>query len=709
MNTTAFAFPELNEAFTWLLQATVRGTLVTVVVLLVQTLFRQWLPARWRYGLWLAVLIALILPRTPQSEVSVARYASPEVVRYVFPLTSTGPATARSTAGGAIDPIGSAPTSSHARLGWRDVLAVTWLGGAVLIAGIWLVSHQVLLRRISRAATPPSPELTALAQACAETNGLRRKPEVIQSCRVGSPAVAGCWRPKLLLPANLASHFDGDEQRFILLHECAHIRRGDLWMNMASALLLALHWVNPILWLAAVRVRADREEACDATVLGLSPGDSREGYGRTLIKLQQAVSLSPLCPAFVGIMERASTVRRRLLRIICFHRGGRIAGAAAVLVTAALVVCVGTEPKLSRHSASAAVEPVLDITTNSTDRVTGDPMQLEAHLLKRIARTQSVEVEARIIQLHENTPEIRRQLSLPPIAEINSDALVGITYVPKEEKEKFESKLTSAGAHVLSAPRITAKSDQRAVIEIIREFRYPVKWSDPVSLDPKAANVPTPISFETRNLGVTFDVTPVVFLQQRGDSTIDLKIEPKLVFFAGWTSDKTPGGYPIKHPKFAENLKSTHDVSISNKQMVVLAGDLDVPVEGFDANRKITDPSVDDVPMTRKIVVWLITAKLVPNTVDNDAIALRMFERRDWKLTNAPIDECIAHFTEQSRVMDPTHLGLNLILSQQASADPRMVTMDVKAMSLVSALEVAAKAAGMKVEDQGGNTLLITP
>ncbi len=120
-----------------------------------------------------------------------------------------------------------------------------------------------------------------------------------------------------------------------------------------------------------------------------------------------------------------------------------------------------------------------------------------------------------------------------------------------------------------------------------------------------------------------------------------------------------------------------------------------------------------EIKLHRRTVVWLVAARLLdPMTqvpgVPPWKIARELFQARDWRLADAPIEQWVAYFAEQSRGLDPAGLGLNLVVGKPP-AEGRRVTLDLKATSLLAALELAAKAAGMRVEEQEGNTLLLTP
>ena len=79
----------------------------------------------------------------------------------------------------------------------------------------------------------------------------------------------GAARPKILLPRALVESSTQDEMRYYLLHEMLHIRGGDIWISWLWAVGLAVHWFNPLLWWAGVRMANDRELACDERREGL--------------------------------------------------------------------------------------------------------------------------------------------------------------------------------------------------------------------------------------------------------------------------------------------------------------------------------------------------------------------------------------------------------------------------------------------------------
>jgi beta-lactamase regulating signal transducer with metallopeptidase domain len=163
-----------------------------------------------------------------------------------------------------------------------------------------------------------------------------------------SPAVCGLIRPVVLLPRSLAEHLPPAQLRAVLLHELLHLRRGDVWVNCAQALLQIAYWWHPLLWFANARIRRVREEAVDDAVM-LALNEDAEAYAPTLLEVAKLALPRPLASlGLVGILESRSSLRQRIERLMDFHpprrAGLTLASAMGVLGFAALAVPMGEAP-----------------------------------------------------------------------------------------------------------------------------------------------------------------------------------------------------------------------------------------------------------------------------------------------------------------------------------------------------------------------------
>ena len=182
------------------------------------------------------------------------------------------------------------------------------------------------------------------------------------------------------------------------------------------------------------------------------------------------------------------------------------------------------------------------------------------------------------------------------------------------------------GVDLLSAPKVTTKSGQRAIIEVVREFRYPKSYTPPqvpsIGSTTSVANqvVPvvvtptTPQDWETRNTGVTLEVEPVV---GEDATTIDLNLVPQVVEFEGFINYGSPisavgvntiGGAistsvpivltqnVINQPVFSTR-KVTTSVSVYDGQTVVLGGLMREDVQKTEDKT----PIIGDIPLVGRL------------------------------------------------------------------------------------------------------------
>ena len=143
---------------------------------------------------------------------------------------------------------------------------VVWLVGALLVLGT-LVTERVRLAFIARQATRcTGGRVFEAFKALSEEARLTRPPIL----RIGSanamPMTWGSLRPTVLLPAD-SERWSMTRVETVLRHELAHVRRRDDLAQLAATIVAALHWFDPLAWVAMHRLRVEREHACDDEVL----------------------------------------------------------------------------------------------------------------------------------------------------------------------------------------------------------------------------------------------------------------------------------------------------------------------------------------------------------------------------------------------------------------------------------------------------------
>lgn len=416
----------IDSLFDWFLSATARGSLLILAVLLVQIALGRRLPAVWRHALWLPVLFVLGAPALPESPLSLENRWSSEAL----PVAAFKMEPVASDSGEAVSSIVAAPAESSINSSF--VAGGIWFTGAFAVWFTGWIACRRTLAAFRREAKPVDWDLQEEIREAATTCGLRRVPRVLLSKAVPGPAMTGLFRPLLLLPADFGQAFDREERRLILLHECTHVKRGDLVLNAIAFALQGLHWCNPLVWFAFLRFRADRELACDSAVLSMNREDGRARYGHVLLKVESTIAPVASRLGFIGLVGlfgRGRILHSRVAAIAGHRRSHPVwtlAGPALLLATALT------------GATRAQNEPAVE---------GGKQIVIETKFIE-------VPIDAKI-EILSNRVTLDQK---------------GATMVFSSDNNAGEALASTPGAEVLSAPSVVTLSGQKATIEIGEEM-----------------------------------------------------------------------------------------------------------------------------------------------------------------------------------------------------------------------------------------------
>lgn len=295
-----------------------QSSLLIAVVFVADLMLAHKVRAAVRHALWLVVLVKLLLPPTLALPTGAAWWLFPAkpvvetptpknyVITYndVTPLPSFVPQSV---------PESKPPAPRLNPAGWTLLAATTISAGLLL----WLLFRwRQVSRKVRDAASAPE-----LGESLEEARVLARLHLPLKTKIVDepiSPAVCGLFLPVILLPRRLAEKLPANQLRAVLLHEAFHIRRMDVWINCAQALLQIIYWWHPLVWLVNSRIRRVREEAVDDAVM-LALSHEADIYAPTLLEVAKLAFRRPLVSlGLIGIIESRSALRQRIERIVNF-------------------------------------------------------------------------------------------------------------------------------------------------------------------------------------------------------------------------------------------------------------------------------------------------------------------------------------------------------------------------------------------------------
>ena len=271
-----------------------------------------------------------------QSDPAASRMTGPSA----FPEAAVSPGVSERSAMSA--PVPPPEVLTAANVSWPALLLLVWAVGASLVLGrlaAGIAAVQWMSRRIERVSDAPW-----LPQAHSLANMLGVSPRIafFRSGRAVMPMAWGIFRPAVLMPVD-ADAWPAERLRIVLLHELAHVKRRDCLTHMLAQVACALHWFNPLAWIASRHARTERERACDDLVL--AAGTRGPDYATQLIEIAR-VMRSGRFPAMLAgaslAMAHRSELEGRLMAILDPHlpRAGvtRLRTAAATTMFALAVM-----------------------------------------------------------------------------------------------------------------------------------------------------------------------------------------------------------------------------------------------------------------------------------------------------------------------------------------------------------------------------------
>jgi uncharacterized protein (TIGR03435 family) len=182
-------------------------------------------------------------------------------------------------------------------------VVTVWLAGAIVfwmrLLGGWLLAERLR----STLVRPAPPEWQQALHRLQHRIRVARPVRLLVSSLVQAPAVVGWLRPVVLVPVGALAGLPPDHVEALLLHELAHIRRHDYFVNVLQSIVEALLFYHPAVWWISGHIRAEREHCCDDAAVAVT-GDTLT-YVRALaeIESERRASLSTAMAASGGSLS----------------------------------------------------------------------------------------------------------------------------------------------------------------------------------------------------------------------------------------------------------------------------------------------------------------------------------------------------------------------------------------------------------------------
>ena len=319
----------LAEIFTAFLITSLAGSCLAAVIALLKSVTKRIFSASWRYYIWLAVLLVMMLP----IHFSAPRKA--ETAPTYTPQMTTAEQTAETNVSQPIAPTAAVTEkpnlikSEVTRVkgiidGKLDMFAFLWLIGAVTFFLFNIIGYIRLLVKLRRGSTVvPCPELK---------NFTDKRVTVRVWDNTSSPFTIGIFMPTLVLPA---SELTTEQLLNILRHETTHLKRKDILYKWFAVLVKCVHWFNPVIYYVVRQINAECEISCDLSVVRKMSAEEEQSYVNTILSLLPAGrSAADLTTGMTGSKK---ALKRRFEMIKNKKKTSKAAAVVSAILAAALL------------------------------------------------------------------------------------------------------------------------------------------------------------------------------------------------------------------------------------------------------------------------------------------------------------------------------------------------------------------------------------
>lgn len=274
----------MYDIFKTVLVLSLFGFGITAVLLVLKPITAKKLPARWQYCVWVAVLISMVLPAyklIPKKEAQrLSEIPKNQTVQTQQPQTQE-----KNTPDTVISydtPIEYREVNLSPKIQIRlfDLIAYIWSAGALIFLLAVIISYFRFLHRKRKNSVKISDN--KIFSEVKNELKISKHIGLKAAADIKSPMLVGVLFPTVYIPCR---EIPDDNMRMVLLHELTHYKRKDLLVKWFAILVNAVHWFNPLCYLACANLSEACEVSCDMSVTKNMPEEEQKLYMQTILNL----------------------------------------------------------------------------------------------------------------------------------------------------------------------------------------------------------------------------------------------------------------------------------------------------------------------------------------------------------------------------------------------------------------------------------------
>ena len=291
----------IQKIFTNILYMAFIASFVAIIILLLRKIFDKKISPMWKFAMWILLLISLIIP------FRITLYSSNEQLNIIGNFTNY------------LERIKINFTYNYC----GKVLTYIWLVGMAIFSTIYIFNAIKMKLKIGKEEIKEERILKILDEV-KQSLKIKRNIKLINQKNKIVPCIYGILQPKILLTKEILEKPD-EVLKYIFMHELAHYKRKDTFLNFILLLITFVYWFNPILWFCFKQIRQDMELKADELVIKNIPHNKDKEYAKALVSLLPISEEEKITNRLLYVTDSKKNMeRRRRHRLLSIWHTNRI-------------------------------------------------------------------------------------------------------------------------------------------------------------------------------------------------------------------------------------------------------------------------------------------------------------------------------------------------------------------------------------------------
>ena len=343
----------MRNIWEYIVGATVFGSVTGFIVLLIKSLLKNKINKRYAYLLWMILVIKLIIPFGPESNISLfnniqINYKMENILssnttkldntnsnsndnksnNYISKEDTTNDVNSTvltsqdnhsvnennenfTQDSQVFNNAHSIPIIGVKSDKFSKILFFVWLFGFVFSAVTYMIIYICFIKDLKKCSKLKYQRMEKILKNCKSQLNINKNIQIIVYDKISSPSIVGMFKVKIILPRNLIN-LSEEELRHIFLHELCHYKNKDNYMDNLLGLLQCIHWFNPLIYYYFKKIRNDMEICCDERVLNLLNEDEHNKYGITMLNVLEKINSNYKMRVGLNMANDKKTIKERI-------------------------------------------------------------------------------------------------------------------------------------------------------------------------------------------------------------------------------------------------------------------------------------------------------------------------------------------------------------------------------------------------------------